>query len=166
MRNKACFLVAILFIPCSAWAGQNDAGSVPAQPEPEPVVRAAHSTEADRAVPLCPGAFNDSLEKDGIAAPHEPGVQGPTPIKPEVAEITPEARRAIDLTNGEGFRVVMSFVVDANGMPQNVCIAKSAGYGLDANSASSAMKARFRPATKDGKPVAMRIKAQMTFRSR
>jgi TonB family protein len=166
MRNKAWFFVAILLIPCSAWALQNDAGSLPAQPEPEPVVRAAHSTEADRAVPLCPAVFNDSLEKDGIAALHEAGVQPPTPIKPEIAEMSDEARRALYLTNGEGFLVVVSFVVDANGMPQNVCIAKSAGYGLDANSASTAMKWRFRQATKDGKPVAMRVKAEMSFRSR
>ncbi|MGH9607992.1 MAG: TonB family protein [Terracidiphilus sp.] len=54
-------------------------------------------------------------------------------------------------------------VVDVNGVPQDACLSKSAGYGLDAQAANAARQYRFTPANKDGKPVPKRIVVRVSF---
>jgi len=58
----------------------------------------------------------------------------------------------------------VSFVVDTQGVPQDVCILKPAGYGLDAEAAKAVWQYRYQPATKgDGTPVAVRVSIRVIF---
>jgi len=57
----------------------------------------------------------------------------------------------------------MGLVVGRDGEPQNICVSRSAGYGLDAKAAEAARQYGFAPATKDGKPVAARIHLEVDF---
>ncbi len=162
--HKTRFMMC--FLACAAiyvWSQQALAPN-PDQPTPRPIVRDSHSTEADLAVPLCPATFNDSLDTDGIAGVRDKSVMHPIPTYRPLPEATDEARR---LDQGPlFFRVLFSLVVDASGKPQDVCLKQSAGYGLDAQAAKAARLGRFKPATKDGKPVATRISEVFTFNIR
>ena len=60
--------------------------------------------------------------------------------------------------------LVMGLVVSNNGGPQNICIARSAGYGLDAKAAEAVQQYKFAPASKDGEPVAARLNIEVDFR--
>ena len=58
----------------------------------------------------------------------------------------------------------VSFVVDMQGVPQDVCIMTPAGYGLDAEAAKAVWQYRFQPATKgDGTHVAVRVSVHVAF---
>jgi len=119
---------------------------------------------------MCPASFNDSLATNGIADSKDKTVTPPKVIHFADAEFSDEARRALGVAKKKKKQVVdfegvsvLSLVVDDHGNPQNLCISKSIGYGLDANAAKAVQQYRFDPATKDGKPVAWRISIQVDF---
>jgi TonB family protein len=107
--------------------------------------------------------FNDSLETDGIAAKDDKSVMHPIAEYQPEADFSDEARRQKRRDRPLDFEVDIGLVIDANGKPQNVCMTQSAGYGLDANAAKAVQKYQFKPATKDGKPVAYRISVEIRF---
>lgn len=82
----------------------------------------------------------------------------PRPIKTVEAVFSDEARR-----KGIGGTVLISMVVDKDGVPTHVFVLKSVGYGLDENALKAARQYRFQPATHDGDPVAVRISVQVNF---
>jgi TonB family protein len=59
---------------------------------------------------------------------------------------------------------VVSLVVDAHGMPQNVHVVRSLEPSLDQNAVESVRNYRFRPAMRYGSPVATTISVEVTFR--
>jgi periplasmic protein TonB len=55
--------------------------------------------------------------------------------------------------------------VDEQGLPTDIRVEKSLGYGLDEKAVECLNLFRFRPAmTRDGEPVAVRINIEMNFR--
>jgi len=68
------------------------------------------------------------------------------------ADSTDAARRA-----QKRGTVVLSVVVDQNGIPQVIAVARSLGLGLDESAEYAVSQWRFHPAMRDGKPVAMRV---------
>ncbi len=60
--------------------------------------------------------------------------------------------------------VVVELTVDSEGLPREVAVAESAGPEFDAAALQAASKLRFKPATKDGKPVPVRIRYRFAFR--
>jgi TonB family protein len=62
------------------------------------------------------------------------------------------------------FESVVGLVVGVDGKARDICLAHSAGYGLDVNAAAAIQDYRFAPAIKDGKPVAVRVTIQINFR--
>lgn len=60
--------------------------------------------------------------------------------------------------------VEMSVVVGPDGLVRESKVEKSLGYGLDEQALKALQQWRFEPATVDGKPVAVRINVQMSFR--
>jgi TonB family protein len=156
--RKLKFASYLIFAAATAVWSQQAPPPKPDQPAPAPIVRDPHSSKADLAVPLCPATFNDSLATDGIVGKDTEGVT-PQKAKHMVnAEFSDEARRK--KRNGQ---VIVSFVLGVDGQPQSVCLMQSAGYGLDAKAAEAAQKYVFAPASKDGKPVAMRLHIQVDF---
>lgn len=158
-------LVIVLGISAASFA-QQSAPSTLAQPASAAAtpVRDPHSNSADLKVPLCPAKFEDSLASDGIASQlRKEGVAPPEVLQSPEAEFSDEARKLKRKGQELDFIVIIGLVVDPDGAPQNVCISRSAGYGLDAKAAEAAGQYEFAPATKDGKPVAARIHIEVNF---
>jgi len=60
--------------------------------------------------------------------------------------------------------VILSFIVTPEGKPKDIRVVKSLSPGLDQKSIEAVSQWKFVPATKDGKPVAIEIQAETTFR--
>ena len=60
--------------------------------------------------------------------------------------------------------VVLSLVVGPDGRARDVRVERSLGYGLDVQAIKTIKKWKFKPATLDGKPVAVEIKIEVNFR--
>ena len=76
------------------------------------------------------------------------------------AQYTDEARRA----KFQGV-CLLSLVVDAQGNPQNVRVARTLGMGLDLKAIEAIKQYKFKPAMKDGKtPVPVMVTIEIDFR--
>jgi TonB family protein len=89
------------------------------------------------------------------------GVSAPVVIYYADPEFSDEARR-------EGFQgvCILTLVVDANGMPQDVRVMKPLKYRMSEKAIEAASKYRFKPAMKDGKPVPVRVSIEVNFHVR
>jgi protein TonB len=99
-----------------------------------------------------PGYYN-------VYVPGRGGVSAPIPIYKVEPEYSEEARKA----KFQG-TVVLSIVVDEQGMPTNFQVVTPLGLGLDEKAVEAVTRWRFRPGMKDGKPVAVFAKIYVTFR--
>jgi TonB family protein len=88
-----------------------------------------------------------------------PGDTPPKATQTANAEFSDEARRA----KYQGI-VIVSLVVNEEGLPTDLHIVKPLGYGLDEKALKAVRKYRFQPAMRDGKPVAVRIMVEINFR--
>lgn len=86
------------------------------------------------------------------------GVTAPIPINSPEPEFSDEARRA----KYQGV-VVVTLIVDAQGNPQQIKIERPLGMGLDEKALEAARQYKFKPATFQGKPVAVRIGLEINF---
>jgi len=59
--------------------------------------------------------------------------------------------------------VTLKLVVDEQGLPTNIHITKPIGYGLDEQALKCVKKWRFKPAEKDGQPVATELAVEVSF---
>ncbi|MFB3779367.1 MAG: energy transducer TonB [Bryobacteraceae bacterium] len=87
------------------------------------------------------------------------GVSPPVPLYKVEPEYSEEARKA----KFQG-TVVLSIVVDERGLPVNFKVIRALGLGLDEKAIEAVQKWRFRPAYKDGKPVAVMATVEVNFR--
>ena len=89
------------------------------------------------------------------------GVSKPEVIYSVDAEFSDEARRA----KYEG-TVIVSLIVDAQGNPQNIHVARSLGMGLDEKAVEAVRQYKFKPAilASTGKPVPVPISFEVRFR--
>ena len=55
-------------------------------------------------------------------------------------------------------------VVDQQGRPRNIHIARSLGLGLDEKAIDAVKRWKFTPGTKDGIPVAVQVNVEVSFR--
>lgn len=86
-------------------------------------------------------------------------IQPPKPIQMKEPEYTEEAR-ARKLT---GMTTVLSVVLNEEGVPEVIEIEKTLEAGLDYSSAQAISKWRFKPALKDGKPIAVKVNVEIAF---
>ena len=86
------------------------------------------------------------------------GVLAPTVVYAPEAEFSDEARRQ----KYQGV-CVLSLIVDTHGNPQNVHVIRSLGMGLDEKALEAVRSYRFKPGTKDGKPVPVTITYEVDF---
>jgi protein TonB len=86
------------------------------------------------------------------------GVSGPVPIYTVEPEFSEEARKAKTAGN-----VLVSLVVDAKGLPQNVHVLRGVGMGLDEKAIEAVKQYRFKPAMEAGKPVAVYLNVEVNF---
>lgn len=97
------------------------------------------------------------------ARAHEPEEErapdaAPVPLVRVEPEYPPAARAA-----GVGGVVGMRLEIDADGAVTDVRVLRPAGFGFDEAAATAARKMKFRPATRDGRPVAATVLFDQRF---
>jgi TonB family protein len=96
---------------------------------------------------------------DPIAKKGSAGVTRPQIIHSPDPEYT---KAALD-AHVDGL-LALSLVVGSDGKPRDIKVARSLGYGLDETGIEAVRQWRFKPATQDGKPVAVSIVVEVPFR--
>ncbi|MGA3010744.1 MAG: energy transducer TonB [Terracidiphilus sp.] len=86
------------------------------------------------------------------------GVTAPVVIHFAQAEFSDEARRE----KYDGV-CMLSLIVDTKGMPQFVRVERPLGHGLDEKAIEAVNQYRFKPAMKDGQPVAVILAVEVAF---
>lgn len=86
------------------------------------------------------------------------GVSEPLVLKMAYPEFSEEARRK--KVNGN---VLVSLVVDENGLPQNVKVVRGLGLGLDEKAVEAVKQYRFKPAMREGVPVKVELNVEVNF---
>lgn len=86
------------------------------------------------------------------------GISAPRVLEDPRPEYSEEARKA----KFQG-TVVLWLIVDSNGKPRDLRVARSLGMGLDQKALEAVRLWRFKPAMKDGTPVAVQINVEVNF---
>jgi TonB family protein len=87
------------------------------------------------------------------------GVSAPVLLNFVAAEFSDKARKA----KYQGV-CVLSLIVDAQGLPQNVRVIRDLGMGLDEKAIEAVNQYRFKPAMKSGAPVPVMINVEVNFK--
>jgi TonB family protein len=95
----------------------------------------------------------------GIYPAGKMGVTVPQAIYSPEPSFSDEARKA----KMQGI-VMLMLVVGKDGKPYDIRVSQSLGMGLDEQAMAAVSRWRFRPATRNGEPVATRIAVQVDFR--
>ncbi|MGD0741136.1 MAG: energy transducer TonB [Terracidiphilus sp.] len=107
----------------------------------------------------------------GIGSSGDSNPQTPDPYrlppgaKPPVAIHMPPAQFSAE-ASAEHFQsaVIVSTIVNEDGLPTDVRLVRGAGHGLDENAIAAVSQYRFQPATINGKPIATRITIEIDFK--
>jgi protein TonB len=86
------------------------------------------------------------------------GVRPPSVVYSVDPEFSEEARKAKFSGN-----VLVDLIVDENGQPSHVRVARGVGMGLDEKAVEAVRQYKFKPATKDGKPVKVELSIDVNF---
>jgi TonB family protein len=110
------------------------------------------------------GGFSQFSGRNGwpshpVAPRSQPYDKPPVPIYTPAAEFSKEARAA----KIEGI-VIVSVLVTEEGETTDIRIEKSLGHGLDEKAVECVNRYRFKPAMKDGTPVAARVHVEINFK--
>jgi TonB family protein len=104
-----------------------------------------------------------SIEKRsgaGVMPERDKGITNPVVLFNPAPQYTEEARKA----RAQGV-VVLEVVIRKDGTPGNFKIKRGLGYGLDESAINTInSRWRFMPGTKDGKPVAILVNIEVSFR--
>ncbi len=95
----------------------------------------------------------------GIARLGDLGITRPVAIYSPEPEYSEEARKA----KFQG-TVVISIVIDEQGVPRDLRVKTPAGLGLDAKAIEAVRQWRFKPGQRDGRAVAVQADVIVTFR--
>jgi protein TonB len=94
----------------------------------------------------------------GVYRPGTGGVSAPIPISTPEPEFSEEARKAKVAGN-----VVVYLVVDEHGNARNVRVVRGIGMGLDEKAVEAVKQYKFKPAMRNGVPVAVEMNVEVNF---
>jgi TonB family protein len=117
------------------------------------------SLPEQKAVPLQKPPETDEIVNFGALEKVGGKVSAPVILYAPNPEFTDEARRA----KYSGV-VLVSIIVDTQGIPRNLHVVHPIGMGLDQKAIAAVKKYRFKPAMKDGQPVPVKIGIEVNFR--
>ena len=105
-------------------------------------------------------AASAAAQESAVYDSKEAGVTLPQPTRQVKAQYTAEAMR--QMIEGD---VLLSVVVKADGTVGTVAVRESLDsvYGLDESAVNAMKQWTFKPGTKDGKPVGVRVDVKMKF---
>lgn len=86
------------------------------------------------------------------------GTQRPIPLYSPDPEYSDKARSA--KISGS---VELSVAVGVDGLPHDIVVTKSLGYGLDEKAVAAVQQWKFDPAAEDGKPIPARVTIEVSF---
>ena len=104
------------------------------------------------------GKIGSGTSRDSVYTPGRGGVTAPVPIHRVEPEYSEEARKAHAMGS-----VLVLVEVGPDGKVHNARVARSIGMGLDEKAMEAVLAWRFRPGTKDGKPVTVSAQIEVTF---
>jgi periplasmic protein TonB len=110
---------------------------------------------------LCGQGEDSTKGPQGTEAVHKVGgeVTSPRPI------YSPEPDYPKKMRNGlKDGTVILALVVWSDGLPRDIAVVRSLSPGFDEEAINAVKKWKFKPATKDSKPVAVKINVEVTFR--
>ena len=110
------------------------------------------------ALPSAPAPSDAAIDKTNAAQIASGALHPAVLVSSVVPEFTEQARKQKLKGNVE-----VSLTVDKAGLPQNVTVIHGLGSGLDEKAIEAVRQYRFRPATRDGKPVATKIYVDVNF---
>jgi periplasmic protein TonB len=85
-------------------------------------------------------------------------------VRPPVAIHTPDPKYSKQARKAKfSGTVVVAMIVDTEGKPKNVHVLRGVGMGLDEEALKAVQQYRFKPATQNGKPVAVYVNVQVNF---
>jgi protein TonB len=168
-RVKWAFVLFAL-TTTGVWAQQ---AAAPAQPGPTiekaPLIVPFNPVNTSDKTPLqaCPAKFD--YRPDEAIYRVGGGITPPRVTQYAIPELTKEARKAYKnnlFKDPNEVESRIAIVVDAQGKPQDLCLQKPAGFGLDEQAANAVRQYRFQPVTKNGGvPVAVRITIEVRFQT-
>lgn len=123
-------------------------------------VKASDKPSPEDTLPACsPQQQAEWEEKKTHPTPSDPTLKMPHMLQYADARYSKEARKKrIQGTS------TIALTVATDGLPKDMCILKSLGYGLDEEAALAVRQYRFAPATKNGEPIAVPIRIEVRFR--
>jgi TonB family protein len=116
--------------------------------------------------PAFPRVFARNALNGGFMQRPGENAARPRPFdNPPIATYAPNASYSEEARRKKIQGVVMvSLLVTEDGLPTDIRVEKSAGYGLDEKAVESVSQYKFKPALKDGAPIAARITVEVSFR--
>jgi TonB family protein len=93
---------------------------------------------------------------------HNSGPQGTPPMV--MHSVDPEYSKEARRKKITGI-VIVSTLINEQGLPTDVRVEKSLGYGLDEEAVKAVGQYRFKPSQKDGRPVAVRVHIEVNFQT-
>jgi len=128
---------------------------------PEKLIRRGILSCSTYTTPSC--QFTLLLPSTTKAPAAETGSDAVQVISPTLrSKVEPEYSQAALAARLEG-KVVLSIIVNQEGVPEDVEVVKPLGMGLDENAEECVKKWRFNPGTRDGKPVKVRAQVEVSF---
>jgi TonB family protein len=99
-------------------------------------------------------------ESSAVASQRDRDVKPPQIVQQRAAEFPESARK-----NKRGGTVMVSLIVETNGLPSNIQVVQSAGKDFDEQAIKAVEKYVFKPALKDGQPVRYALSVEVDFHS-
>jgi TonB family protein len=131
--------------------------NIPPRPPEEKAVAPADHTEK-RPELLARGAKTPEHDATRPFMIGRGGVRAPTPLfTPE-----PEFPGRASSEHYQGI-VVLNVIVDTSGKVQNIRLVRPAGMGMDEEAVATVSKWRFKPAQREGEPVAVEMNIEVAF---
>lgn len=106
----------------------------------------------------CPVVSSGAQDTDKVYTPGKERVTHPVVVK----EVKPKYPQAA-LKEGKGAVVELECVVTRAGLPTDVRVLKPADPAFDDEAVKALKQWEFKPGTRDGKPVAVRVQVELTF---
>ena len=103
-------------------------------------------------------APDDALGLDNVSFESEPGVVRPQykfKVEPKYPEVASKA--------GKEGQVLLEATIDENGIPRDIVAKTSIGFGFEEAAIAALKKTTFRPATKGGNPISLKVEIPYAF---